>query len=435
MVIVHERTEPNHGYPATPAQHAQMLHPVSRPGHVAVALKLGPKKWYERAYPVSQLSDVLSGYEGYDDVYLSTQRFWGWRRIAQLAECGALAVDVDFHKVPELAGRPALGILEDCLVALDRAQKPHPSVAIASGRGLYLKWLHEPVPRQALPRWNACQRELWEVLKPLGADRGALDAARVLRVVGSRHSKAGVIVESLRGPGEVWEFDTLADEVLPVTRAELHDLRIQRAARDARKPVEQRRVLPQRFPAASLWEARLRDLQTLRDIRWFGDLPPGQRDHWMFLAGNAMSWLAVPEVLQRELYALAREAAGWGDQESKSRMHAIFKRSHMAAKGQKIEWMGKEVDPRYRFKTQTILELLEITAEEERQMRTLFGEDEKRRRFVAAGGMGRRQYEGRAEQRRLEARRMSSEGKSFKEISEALGVSVHTVNSYVYGRR
>jgi hypothetical protein len=31
--------------------------------------------------------------------------------------------------------------------------------------------------------------------------------------------------------------------------------------------------------------------------------------------------------VERELYALAHEVAGWHDRESKSRMHAIFKRS------------------------------------------------------------------------------------------------------------
>lgn len=75
-------------------------------------------------------------------------------------------------------------------------------------------------------------------------------------------------------------------------------------------------------------------------IRWFGDLQPGQRDYWMFLAGNAMSWLVPPERLKRELYTLTHEVAGWHDRESKSRMHAIFERSHMAARGEKVVWEG-----------------------------------------------------------------------------------------------
>jgi hypothetical protein len=115
-------------------------------------------------------------------------------------------------------------------------------------------------------------------------------------------------------------------------------------------------------------------------IRWFGDLQPGQRDYWMFLAGNAMSWLVPPERLKRELYTLTHEVAGWHDRESKSRMHAIFERSHMAARGEKVVWEDIEVDPRYRFKTETIIEWLEITDEEQKQMINLISPSEKYRR-------------------------------------------------------
>ena len=69
----------------------------------------------------------------------------------------------------------------------------------------------------------------------LRADRAALDATRVLRLIGSQHSGSGLIVEALTSAGEVWEFATLAYEVIPLTRAEVVDLRIQRAARDAER--------------------------------------------------------------------------------------------------------------------------------------------------------------------------------------------------------
>ncbi len=403
-----------------------------------MAVKSSGGGWQEKAYAACDLAEVLPYYTGRSDVYISTQRFWGWRRIARLAQCGALAVDVDFHKVERMRGSHPLGALEDCRVVLESARLPQPSIAIASGRGLYLLWLHEPIPRQALPRWNACQRELWQILKPLGADRGALDAARVLRLIGTRHSRASVTVEALTPPGAVWQFDGLADEILPYTRAEIADFRIKRAARAAkRSPNGPLAGTCAEFNIGTLWESRLTDLQTLRRIRWFGDLPSGERDSWMFLAGNAMSYLVPPERLERELFALAREVAGWHDWESRSRMHSIFTRAHMAARGERVTWEGVEVDPRYRFRSETIIELLGITAEEQRALRVLISpaekgrrRDEKRRR---AGMMNRKEYEGRAAWRRSEARRMySEEGRSVPEIASALGVSVHSVNSYVF---
>jgi hypothetical protein len=475
---------PSQPYQLTASQHGALLH-GSRPGHVAVATRFPGDKWREKAYPVGDLPEVLEFYAGQPNVYLSTQRFFWWRRLARLRELGALraavnevgppprcllqalrgrirnarhadarrakeqrsnitaqrySADVDFYKRPALRHSHPLGVLEDCLVALERARKPRPSLAIASGQGLALLWLHSPVPRQALPRWNACQKELWQILKPFGADRQALDAARVLRLIDSRHSKADVLVEALAPVGDVWDFDVLADEVLPLERAELFDLRVQRAARHANKQPKRRPVPPNGFSVATLQEARLSDYQRLRELRWFGEPMPDFRDRWLFLSAVAMSWLAVPAVLQRELYALAREVGGWSEGWTRSKMHAVFRTAREAAEGHTVEWEGRRVSPLYRFRNETIIEWLEITDEEQKEMRTLISPTEKARRREEkarqVGAMGREEYKVRAARRRAEARRMYSEvGKSAPEIAKALGVSVHTVNSYVYGRR
>jgi hypothetical protein len=419
----------------TSSQHGALLHGSfagAAAGCVAIATNGPAERWREKVYAVDELPEVLPYYAGRSDVFLSIQRFWGWRRIAQLAQCGALVMDVDFYKMKKLAESHPLGVLEDCRIALEAARKPQPSLAIASGRGLNLLWFHEPIPRGALPRWNACQKELWKVLRPLGADRSALDAARVLRLVGSQHSGVGVSVEALTPAEDVWEFDRLADEVLPLTRAEVMDLRIRRAARDAKKPTKRGAKTVQGFGVATLWEARLKDLQALVSrVRWSGELPEGQRDIWMFLACNAMSWLAVPEVLEREAYALACEVTSWHDRETKTRMHAIFKRALMASRSETIEWRGLEIDPRYRFKTETIIELLDITPEEQKEMNVLISPAEKYRRKVEkrrkAGVMPRAEYEGRAMWRRSEARRLVTEGKTLKEIGKILGVNWRSV--------
>jgi hypothetical protein len=161
-----------------------------------------------------------------------------------------------------------------------------------------------------------------------------LDATRVLRLIGSQHSGSGLIVEALTSAGEVWEFATLAYEMMPLTRAEVVDLRIQRAARDAERPrrSQRRAMAAQGFNAGTRWEARLSDLQALVNrVRCFGELPEGQRDYWMFLATNAMSWLAPPDRLEREAHALARDVCHWmTDREARSRLHAVFKRALMA---------------------------------------------------------------------------------------------------------
>jgi hypothetical protein len=413
------------------SDHAGMLHPEGCRGRVVIAHKDG-ERWKQRSYEVSDLPEIIPAVAGLEDAYISQQRFYFKRTITQLLQLGALFVDVDFHTVPELAGMDARGVLEDVLVALERARMPAPTMAIASGRGLYVIWLHGAIPRAAIGRWNACQKELWRVLKPFGADRGALDAARVLRLAGTRNSKNGAVVEQIAPPGEVWNFDDLAEEILPYTREELYDLRIQRAARDARMPSKSLARPPQGFTQATLWEGRLADLQKLRALRWFGELPEGQRDDWMFLAGVAMSWIAdSPESLKNELWELSKEAASWNDRDHQSRLQAIFKRVHMNARGETVEWNGVEVDPRYRFKNETIIERLEIEDWEMEEMSVIISSDEARKRHRererqrrrAAGMKERSEYLGIASHNHGEAHRLRSEGLTQKQIADNLELS------------
>jgi hypothetical protein len=125
------------------------------------------------------------------------------------------------------------------------------------------------------------------------------------------------------------------------------------------------------FTAASLWELRLAELQQLIEHRWFGILPPGQRDHWLLLAATAISYLVPPQMVSREVHALADQVTGaaWSERETAARMGAVIARAERAAYGDQIEYGGRLVDPRYRFTTETIIELLGITEAEMRACR------------------------------------------------------------------
>ncbi len=419
----------------TPREHGRLIHGGGM-GCVAIAQKI-PKSgsWRERSHPVEVAVELLRHYVGQKDVYLSTQRFRGRRRIAHLLSLGSLHMDLDFYRIPDLARVHPLGVLEMALLAFEKAAMPEPTLAIASGKGLYLLWLHGPIPRAALPRWTACQKALWEVLKHLGADRAAIDPARVLRVVGTIHSEVGVVVETLAPVGELMSFEDLAKKILPLDRAELRDVRVQRALRASQSRSERLQAPPQGFTKATLWEARLSDLQRLREIRFMDAQMADYRERWMFLSGVAMSWLAVPAVLQRELYALAHQAGGWTEGHTRSKLQAVFRTAHQAARGERVQYAGVEVDPRYRFKNQTIIELLEITVDEERAMRTIISDDERRRRDREekkeqrreAGAMSREDYEGQAAHRRVEAPKLRSEGLTVREIAVVLGISERRV--------
>ena len=421
----------------TPEEHVQTLHPLTGTGLVTIAVYAG--HWREFHVPVPEAAKLAQAYAGQPDVYITQNRFRGPRTIARLWQLDSLWVDMDFYRHREWSGTPADSMAYWVHEALREAQLPDPTFIVATGRGITAVWLHTPIPRMALPRWTACQKVLYTALKPLGADRAAMDAARVFRLVGTVNGRVGQPVTALTPVGDIWDFENLAFEILPLARAELSDLRVQRALRQAERPRQAKNPPRTHFSTATLWEARLSDLQRLRELRWWGELPPGHRDLWLFLAITAMSWLTEdPRILYREARALALEVSTWPEGQMRSQMQAIFKRAQQAAQGKTITWRGREIDPRYHFRNETIIEWLEITPEEQREMRTLIGKEEIRRRHreaerqrtyeTGAVQQDRATYLAQAEERRKQAQQMRASGKKQKEIAQALGISQQAVS-------
>lgn len=410
-------------------------------GTVALAHNTLRGRWREHVYPVEVAVELLNHYRGMQNVYLSTQRFSGRRNIAKLLSLSSLYADLDYYRAGYEGWHP-YQVLDVVLEKLAAAEIPPPTLAISSGRGLYLIWQHEHIRRTALPRWNACQRQLCQLLKPFGADAQAKDAARVLRVIGTRNGPETVC--SLLPVGEVYEFNTLADQVLPMTQAQIHDLRIQRAMRAAKRPSERLQSPPEGFNHATLWEARLTDLQKLRWLRFMDAQMSDYRHRWLCLSGVAMSWLASsPRAMRRELFELAAEAGDWSEDHTAGKLGSVVNRTARAFAGETVEYQGRRVDPRYRYSNQRIIEELEIDAGEERYMKTIISGDERRRRDreqkqrerreSGEVEMDRQEYLTRAAKRRAAARRMAAEGLKHKDIANALGVTRQAVGGMLNG--
>lgn len=129
--------------------------------------------------------------------------------------------------------------------------------------------------------------------------------------------------------------------------------------------------------------------------------------------------------MRRELFELAAEAGSWSEDHAAGKLSSVVSRTKRAFAGEKIEWRGEMLDPRYRLTNQRIIEWLEIDASEESRMRTLISSDERLRRDRQRKEpeMSRGEYEGRAADRREEARRMAAEGLGATKIARKLGVS------------
>ena len=298
-----------------PASHVAVLHGRGTAGTVQVAtVNAG---WSECAVPVAALPKFLASLPLGVNVYLSQARFKGWRRTQLLSSVNAIWLDIDHYKHGHRwSDAQALTAL---LRACDEGDPavPAPSYVIASGRGLAAVWLVEVLARGALPRWQALASRLIERFSALGIDAGASrDVARVLRVAGTMNTTP-VPARLVRcvypevGEPDVYRFDELCALLLPYARPKRR-----KTGEEQPQPVRAKR---HRRPSAArlvrlggresrLWADRLADLDRLLELRWFGALPPGDRDYWMLLAGAALSWM-IPASLAFVSESLGDSAA------------------------------------------------------------------------------------------------------------------------------
>ena len=323
--------------------HAEDLHATPRHGTVLVWQRKLGRQWLKVA-PADPLQLVLSGQTGQTDRFISVNEFQGWRLVKLLRSLRAVFVDLD-----------ACSSVEHALATCRDVGLPQPSYAVHSGRGVHLYWFLESTPAQALPVWQAIEREVIKKLAVLGADRVCSDCTRVLRLVGSINAKTGTEVLGYVVTGERWSLRELANEVLgyPEPRKPATVTNIQRA---------RSLTVHQRSGVFRLWHSRYQDLLTIADhwafMRSTG-VPEGKRDTLLFLQANALSWFTRSETLQQEITKNSRiYFPSLSAREVETYTRPIIQRAKAAADGKTTVHHGQVRDPRYYFQTETILDRL-----------------------------------------------------------------------------
>mgnify|MGYP001414939916 CR=1 FL=1 len=399
---------------------------------------------YQKSYKLVDLPEVIKSLRYDIDTYISQAEFKSFiRRLVNLLRVGLCFSDLDTYnsKYSDLSPRVQC---EHLLSFCVKNRIPQPSLVLFSGRGLQAKWLFtKPIPYEALIRWNEVQRHLCDHLADFGADLKARDASRVLRLVHTVNTKTGeiveVIYEHLYANGEIvrYDFDQFADQVLPFTRAEYKERKKKIITRENIN-TEGLRV----FSGQQLNFDRLTDLRTLAALRHPEGIPEGKRDEFIFLATGFMAWALDPLRLYDEIVHLAREfCPSLSINEVRSYTSTVYRKAKEASRGKKIMFNGQWVDPRYRFRNQTLIDWLEIIPYEERHLKTIISDAEAGRRHRCSereryrtehiGAVDRQTYLGRAEQRREDACRLKDYGLNVQEIAEYLRVSRMQVYNYL----
>ena len=377
-----------------------ILHSDSKGWITRAEINCGYKQWHYR------YNELLEQDFNQENVYISINTFYStFRRLEYLKELKAQFIDLDIYKTEFTKEQIIMHLETDYF----NKSIPRPNLIIDSGRGLYLIWLLNSVPSKALPLWKAVEEYLYSVLKPFGADRQALDPTRVLRVPGSINSKSNTTVNVIEQYDYIYDLREIQNEYLP----EL-------------KPKEKKKGRPSKtvfiHRERSLYFARIQDITKLCELREY-DLK-GYRELILFLYRYYLCYFledtkkALEDVLElnREfIYPLSE--------------NEVIRATRSAEK----VYLSKDKD--YKYKNETLIELLAITELEETHMTTIISDKEyKRRKNIrnkkAYGEKlradGKVSEKDKIAERRAKIKDLLAEGLKRKDICLQLDISIKT---------
>lgn len=342
----------------------------------------------------------------YVDLYCSLNTFVKPRRTTEnISQLEHLYIDLDCYK-KGITKEAALYFLENDHFNIDI---PIPNMIINSGKGLYLIWNIRPVPIRALPLWAALQRYFYETLKYLGADPRCLDAARFLRVPGTKNSSNGNLVHI------IYEYDY---------RYELQELKegylkeIEKRSTDNKKRNKIVKNVLHFYNGYTLNRARIYDILKLCEYRGY-DLE-GYRETILFLYRyfNCIDLDDEEKALEEAM-------------DLNERFLKPLREKEVVEATQSAENYYKE--HKYNYTNAKLIEILDITEEEQKSLTTIISRKEKysrnneKRRVARRGddGLTKRQRE--LKELKENIQKLKAQGLTQIRVSKELNVSLRCI--------
>lgn len=367
------------------------------------------------------------------------------RRTVHVSHLDLNFVDLDFYKdldaYPWAQGKDGEALAKAIAFICEEEGIPAPSTIISSGQGLQLKWLYDAsVPRRALPRWQSLENRIVEVFKKYGSDPQVKDASRVLRVVGSTNTKVDkqvkVVWVAMNNDGTLrrYNFEYLCEVFLPYTREEIRKRREKNSQSPTKTTTRKVSGTAKDFTYKTLYWGIVEDLRALLRLR--GGIEVGMREIFTMVMLNylLLSRVIPPRDLFYEAAELAKEVDPRWNCRSES-FKTLYKKACQYNNGETVLFGGREFPPLYTFKVSSLIQLLKISDIEQREMKVLISDQEKRRRLIAKrrekGMIPREEYRAIAFSRKDRARDLRRQGLSIRQIAKEMQLSKSAVQLYL----
>ena len=344
------------------------------------------------------------------DVYISQNTFNNRsRRLTHLKELKALYIDIDCYKV-NLSKEATKYFLENDLYG----QIPVPNMLIDSGRGLYYIIFLENTKVEDLPKWQLVERYLYEKLKNLGADNKALDATRVLRVVGSTNSKNNELVRVI----DTYDYQYTLDEIIENYIPEVNEDRKEKQKPKGIRKKGRKKKFVSLFNLYNLYYTRFKDIKKLVEIRNYE--MTGYREITLFLIRYFLNvYHGDDDLVMEEVIEINNSFT------EPLEINEVFNATRSGVIG--------ATESVYKYSNDKLIKLLDITPSEQKEMATIIGKSEKYYRNNKNRRDNRRDENGLTQR---ESSKLNNENEilelkrkkyTLKQISEKLNLSIDYV--------
>lgn len=344
------------------------------------------------------------------DVYISQNTFNNRsRKLIHLKELKALYIDIDCYKV-NLSKEATKYFLENDLYG----QIPVPNMLIDSGRGLYYIIFLENTVAEDLPKWQLIEKYLYEKLKDLGADNKALDATRVLRVVGSTNSKNNELVKVIDSYDYQYTLDEIIENYIPEVN---EDRKEKQNPKGVRKKGRKKKFVSL-FNLYNLYYTRFKDIKKLVEIRNYE--MTGYREITLFLIRYFLNvYHGDDDLVMEEVIEINNSFT------EPLEINEVFNATRSGVIG--------ATESVYKYSNDKLIKLLDITPSEQKEMATIIGKSEKYYRNNKNRRDNRRDENGLTQR---ESSKLNNENEilelkrkkyTLKQISEKLNLSIDYV--------
>ncbi|HFT7948441.1 TPA: hypothetical protein ACGR77_005955 [Pseudomonas aeruginosa] len=351
---------------------------------------------------LSKLKETLTDLKDVVDVYATVNQFTFTRKLENLIYTTMFYSDLDIYHT-DFKNISKEDFIEKVLNYCDEKKIPEPNLMIYSGNGFYLKWLFSEKCNRyefTLDKYKIAQKAINELFQFLGADSKALDASRVLRLPGSINSKTGKKCEVIYFNDERKSaqdlFDAFSQFYTPEPAKPLKS-RSKKVVDDEtekqEKPAKQKLLLVKRdsskapkktLSGPQLAKARYDDLQKLIEIR--NNNVENSRMTFLFWLLNFKSLCGATNFVdfESDAYEIAEKLNfkkhEWSLEELSTLEKKVKKHNDGYKKVVKQNDEYFKLSNLYTPKNQTLIDIFQITDEEQMKLKTIISTSEKNSR-------------------------------------------------------